>query len=272
MIAPHLGGTGAWALVVSDADPAPAVAAPDAVLEGVAQADLPATAVGQAAVTPSVVPPSGGKATGRLFVQSPVPLPSGTVVQAKVTEEFELASGKKASEEVRRQDILLFRAPLPADAPAAQAGETVLHAALPVVASRTFEVTELVQGKVHLDVLAGRESVRGKTGGNRALTVESGGAILSVPAASLEEDTAVSIEKTELSSFPPTAADVEPLSEVVLDFAGAVLGTSAGLSVEGAAQAGDTLLVARVERVLGIPRLLVVALGEANGGRITAAR
>jgi hypothetical protein len=61
--------------------------------------------VGQAAVTPSVVPPAGGEATGRLFVQSPVPLPSGTVVQAKVTEEFELVSGKKASEEVRRQDI-----------------------------------------------------------------------------------------------------------------------------------------------------------------------
>ena len=49
-----------------------------------------------------------------------------------------------------------------------------------------------------------------------------------------------------------------------------VLGTSAGLSVAGEAQAGDTLLVARVERVLGIPRLLVVALGEANGGRIAA--
>jgi hypothetical protein len=198
-------------------------------------------------------------------VQSPVPLPSGTVVQAKVTEEFELVSGKKASEEVRRQDILLFRAPLPADAPAAETGVTVLHAALPVAPSRTFGTAELVQGKVHLDVLSGRESVRGKTGGNRAVTVESGGAILSVPASSLEEDTAVSIEKTELSSFLPTGEDAAPLAEVVLAFAGAVLGTSAGLSVEGTAEVGETVLVARVERVLGIPRLLVVALAEANG-------
>jgi len=63
--------------------------------------------------------------TSPLFVQSPTPLPSGTVVQAKVTEEFELASGQTASEEVRRQDILLYRAPLPADAPEAIAGETV---------------------------------------------------------------------------------------------------------------------------------------------------
>jgi hypothetical protein len=38
---------------------------------------------------------------------------------------------------------------------------------------------------VHLDVLAGRESVRGKTGGNRPLTMELGGAILSVPAPGL---------------------------------------------------------------------------------------
>jgi hypothetical protein len=269
-LAVSLPETGAWALVTPDDDPAPAVPAVHELLEGVAQADLPVTAVGQAAVTPSVVPPAGGEATGRLFVQSPVPLPSGTVVQAKVTEEFELTSGKKASEEVRRQDILLFRAPLPADAPAAETGVTVLHAALPVAPSRTFETAELVQGKVHLDVLSGRESVRGKTGGNRAVTVESGGAILSVPASSLEEDTAVSIEKTELSSFLPTGEDAAPLAEVVLDFAGAVLGTSAGLSVEGAAEAGETVLVARVERVLGIPRLLVVALAEANGGRITA--
>ena len=57
---------------------------------------------------------------------------------------------------------------------------------------------------------------------------------------------------------------------MVLDFTGAVLGTPAGVSVEGEAQAGETLLVARVERILGIPRLLVVALAEANGGRIAA--
>ncbi len=88
-----LGGTGAFALVVPDSEP-------------------------------SVVAPTGGTASGRLFVLSPTPLPSGTAVQAKVTEEFELASGQKASEEVRREDILLFRAPLPADAPATPAGES----------------------------------------------------------------------------------------------------------------------------------------------------
>jgi hypothetical protein len=274
-----LGGTGAWALVAPDADPAPALPAAGEVLPGVAQADLPPTAVGQAAVEPSVIPPSGGKATGRLFVESPQPLPSGTVVQAKVTEEFELASGKTASEEVRRQDILLFRAPLPAGAPEAAAGETVLHAALPVTPSRTFAAAaELVQGKVHVDVLAGRESVRGKTGGNKELTLQSGVAILSVPAASLAEDTVVDIQESALSPFLPATSDLQPLAEVVLDFTGAMLGTSAGLSIvcnEGtcpcaAGCAGDTLLVARVERVLGIPRLLVVALAEANGGRIAA--
>ncbi len=273
-----LDGTGSYALVVPDPEPAPAVPEPPGVLPGVAQADLPATAVGQGAVEPSVVPPTGGTASGRLFVLSPTPLPSGTAVQAEVTEDFELASGQKASEEVRREDILIFRAPLPADAPATPAGETVLHAVLPVTASRTFETAELLQGKVHLDVLAGRESVRGETGGNRERTVQSGDAILSVPASSLAEDTAVSLEESSLSSFLPAEADVEPLAEVVVDFAGAVLGTSAGLSVAcvsgtctcSGGCAGDTLLVARVERVLGIPRLLVVALAAVNAGRIAA--
>ncbi len=226
-----VGGTGTYALVVPDPEPAPAVPAAGEVLPGVAQADLPATAEGQAAVEPSSVPPTGGTAGGRLFVLSPTPLPSGTVVQAKVTEEFELASGQRASEEVRREDILLFRAPLPADAPPTPAGETVLHAVLPITPSRTFETAELKQGKVHLDVLAGRESVRGQTGGNKEVTVQSGEAILSVPAASLAEDTAVSLEEESLSPLLPGETDVEPLAEVVVDFAGAVLGTSAGLSV-----------------------------------------
>lgn len=265
-----LAGTGAYALVAPDADPAPALPAPGEVLPGVAQADLPPAAVGQAAVEPAVLPPSGGTAAGRLFVQSETPLPSGTVVQAKVTEEFELASGKTASAEVRRQDILLFRAPLPADAPQPVAGETVLHAVLPVAPSRTFETADLVRGRVHLDVLAGRESVRGQTGGNKELTLQSGGAALSVPAASLAEDTVVDVQESALSSFLPAASDLEPLGEVVVDFTGALLATSAGLSIEGEALAGETLLVARVERVLGIPRLLVVALAEASGGRIAA--
>jgi hypothetical protein len=69
-----LEGTGAFALVTPDADPAPVVPAAGEALPGVAQADLPATAVGQAAVQPAILPPSGGKATGRLFVQSPSPL------------------------------------------------------------------------------------------------------------------------------------------------------------------------------------------------------
>jgi hypothetical protein len=197
-----------------------------------------------------------------------VPLPSGTVVQADVKEEYELSSGQTASEEPRRQDVLLFQAPSIAEA---TPGTTTVRAEFPIAPSRTFELTELVEGTVSLAILAGRESVRGTLGGNQALTLEAGGIVLTVPASSLAQDTAVSITKpTELSSFLATGSSFEPVSEALLDFAGASLTTSAGLSIEGTVEAGETWLVVRVDRVLGIPRLLVVALAEASGGRIAA--
>src|SRR5262249_8611680 len=99
-----LPGVGSWSLVVPDAEPAPGLPPAGTVLPGLSAVELPTTATSEGTVEPSVVPPTGGlPATGRLSVESPVPLPSGTVVQADVKEEYELASGKTASEEPRRQ-------------------------------------------------------------------------------------------------------------------------------------------------------------------------
>jgi hypothetical protein len=40
-------------------------------------------------------------------------LPSGTAVQAEVTETYRLANGQVASEERRLDDVLLFQSPVP---------------------------------------------------------------------------------------------------------------------------------------------------------------
>ncbi len=120
------------------------------------------------------------------------------------------------------------------------------------------------------DILAGRESARGTTGGQAPVVVESGAFQLAVAAQALPRDTAFTVrEEATLSAFLPAAAGYEPLAEAVLDFAGAELGLPAELSVKAAGPgAGDTLVVARVERVDGIPRLAVVALAAASGERL----
>ncbi len=83
---------------------------------------------------------------------------------------------------------------------------------------------------------------------------------------SLGQDTAVALEATELSSFLPEALGVTALREAVVDLSGARLSMDAELSMDAAVvPAGGTLVVARVERLAGVPRLVVVSPGRAGG-------
>ncbi|HEX6096862.1 MAG TPA: Ig-like domain-containing protein [Thermoanaerobaculia bacterium] len=254
----------AHALVVLDND-AP-ISAPLAgeVLPGVEMVPLPGTAISSGNVEPAVLPPTGGSAKGTVALQSPTPLPSGTVVQAHVSETYTLSSGEAASEEPRPQDIVLYRFP-------AREG-AALGAEIPIVPSRTFD--DLVEGRVHLDILAGREGVRGKTGGNEAVTVTDGGASLTVASGSLPEDTAVSVKASAISPFVPSNSAFTAFAEIVADFSGRTLASPAQLSADAAGvAAGDTLLVARVDRLGGVPRFVVVAAAElVNGRAVTRAQ
>ena len=150
-----------------------------------------------------------------------------------------------------------------------------LTASFPIVPSRTFAVTELASGTVHLDILAGRETVRGVAGGSEPVSLTSGEAILKVARGALPEDTAVAFQSVLLSSFLPSAPDLTPIAEFSIDFSGRTLAVTAELSVPAAAVAPydaaiDTLLVARVERISGIPRLVVVSLAAVTDGRVVS--
>ena len=248
----------AHALVMLDSDVALTAPLAGEVLPGAELVPLPATTISSGNVNPAVLPPTGGSATGTISIQSPTPLPSGTVVQAHVSETYTLSSGETASEEPRPQDIVLYRFP-------AREGATV-SAEIPIVPSRTFE--DLVEGRVHLDILAGREGVRGKTGGNEAVTLTDGNVTLTVASGSLPEDTAVTVKQSVISSFVPSNSAFVPFAEVVVDFAGQTLATQAELSVDATGvAAADTILVARVDRLGGIPRFVVVAAAGIIGGR-----
>jgi RHS repeat-associated protein len=257
---------GAYALVVADDEPAPPIPPPGAALAGLPMAPIPDTATSAGTVEPAVIPPTGGTARGALTVQSSSPLPSGTVVQAEIRETYRLASGGEASEEPRLEDILLYRRGSRGTACAAR-----LCAEVPITPVRTYAATEITEGTVHLDILAGREAVRGTTGGSTAVVVQDGDVRLAVPAGALAIDTAVSVRRSDLSSFLPIHPALTPLREMVVDFSGGALSLSAELSVasEGLPLDG-TLLLARVERVEGVPRLTVVALAWVVADRIVS--
>jgi RHS repeat-associated protein len=268
---------GVYALVVADSgDPAPAIPAVGDPLLGVAFAVVPTAATSTGSVDPSVVPPSGGTARGSLTVASPSALPSGTIVQAEVTETYDLVTQQTASREKRRMDIVLQRGACACTADGCAA--STLCAQVPVTPAMTFQNAELVQGRVHLDILSGREGVRGLTGGNAPVVVRVPGmeTSLSVPAGALPEETAIQVEQaSERSSFVFASDQIVPLAEVVIDFAGKTLQTAAQLRISGQnAVEGDTFLIVKVERASGVPQLVAASQGglinDAEGLRIVS--
>ena len=265
-----LPGSGDFALVSADQGPqAPAPPVVGEPLAGVALREIPAAAVSDGTVVPPTLPPAGGTARGRALVTSPEPLPSGTVVQTEVEEFYELSGGPPASTEKRRQDLLLYRGTLQALESLA-GGVPTLEGELPLTPSRSYSTAELVRGRVHLDVLSGREDVRGTAGGNQAVVVASGPARLSIPAGALPENTAVTLESAPLSGYVPSSPEWQPFGEVLVDLAGRTLALPAELQHDATGVApGGTYVLARVERVAGVPRVTGVAWAVRSGDVVT---
>lgn len=275
LVAPDLtssGGTtsvelpapGGYALVLADqTEPPLEIPEIGQPLPGAEMVALPPDAASTGTLAPPSLSPTGGTSMATLAVQSALPLPSGTVIQAIVTEQYTPSSGEPISEAARSVDLVLYRHPAPAGA--------ALAATFPVTPSRTFEVAELQTGKVHLDILAGREGARGQTGGSGAVVVQSGEATLAIAAGSLPEDTAISLFAAPLAGFLPSGGGLTPLAQLFLDFAGRTLSLPAQLSTAaGSAQPGDTLLLAQIQRFGGVPRLVAVSLAEVSGDRIVS--
>jgi hypothetical protein len=255
---------GAYALVVPDTTTPPIpVPDPGSPLSGIAVQALDPAASSSGTLNPSILPPAGGTAAATLGVQSPSFAPSGTLIQANVSETFSLASGDVVSEESRTEDILLYNALAPAN--------STMGALFPVTPSHQYTLTQLLTGKVHLDLLAGREGVRGQPGGNDALTLSDGTSTLSVPGGALSQDTAISVQSTSLENFIPTSSSLGAIQEVLVDFSGEVLNTPAQLSISSSGlNPADTFLLTQVQRINGVPHIVTVALAQVNGPNLSS--
>ncbi|MFZ1010564.1 MAG: Ig-like domain-containing protein [Candidatus Sulfotelmatobacter sp.] len=260
-----LPSTGDYALVVPDAGNAgiqiPAVGQP---LTGVAMVTLPTNATSTGSLSPGNIAPTGGTSTASLAVQSSTPLPSGTVIQSQVIETYKLTSGQLISDEPRYEDILLYQSPAPPSGSA-------VGASFPVTPSQTFQVSQLTSGDVHLNILSGRESVRGQTGGSDLVAVQSGDATLTIAAGSLPQDTAIAVAPESVDTFLPSTNTLVPLSEYNVNLSDQVLSNAAQLSVGTAgATPGSNVVVAQEQRVGGVPYLVVVAMAQVTTTNIVS--
>jgi len=255
---------GSYALVLADTTiPTLTVPASGQPLPGSAMVLLPPDATSSGSLNPASIPPTGGTSTATLPVQSSVALPSGTVIQSNLTERYTLTTGTIIADQARSEDIVLYDFQAPPGAAAV--------ATFPVTPSHTFQISSLQSGKVHLDILAGRESVRGDTGGNTAVVVQSGDATLAIAAGSLTQNTAINVTPETIADFLPSVSGLTPLAQYVLDFSDQMLTAPAQLSASaGSAQPGDNLLLVLIQRSKGVPQLVVVSLAQVTGNQMVS--
>jgi hypothetical protein len=255
---------GDYALAVIDnVTPAIPVPNPGDPLTGIDMQLLDPSASSSGSLSPAILPPSGGTSTATLGVQTTAAVPSGTVIQANISETFSLASGDNVSEQTRSEDIVLYGALAPAN--------SALGAQFAVAPSHKYTNAQLLTGKVHLDILAGREGVRGQPGGSNPLTLSDGVSTLSVPGGALNEDTAISLQSISLEDFVPTTDSQSPIQEVLVDFSGDTLNTGAQLSISSSGlNPADTYLLTMVQRIDGVPHIVMVALAQINGSNLTS--
>jgi PKD repeat protein len=265
-----LAGSGQIAFLVPDSPPhTPAAAVVGQALAGVPPVTLPGDLTATGVVMPRAAPPGdGARADGRIAVVSGTPLPSGMVVQGRVTERYDLLDGGVVVPFPFTQDLVVYAAPRTGDPPG-------LGATFPITPSRAFTLQELGQGKVRVDIVTPGADVGGRVvDATGALVIDSAGNSVEVPAGALAAGTPVSLRPLagdETQGIAPGGYTV--VAGVQLELAGATLAQGAMLSVgrPAALPDGAQVIVAQiVADPAGSRRLRIVALGEVQASRVVS--
>ncbi len=199
-------------------------------------------------------------------VTTPAPAPSGTFIQARVSERFELLDQTQVVTQPFTQDLVSYATPRPG------VGGT-LGAAFPITPSRNFTIQELMLGVVRLDVTpfidGDTASVLGPGGGT---VTNAEGDTLQVPAGALPDDVSITLRRVTAADAGVTVpAGFDLIAALQVDMVGVNLTAPAQLSIAAAAglTTQDQILVARAfNDPFGQRRLKLVAIGELSGGRL----
>jgi PKD repeat protein len=261
--------TGQYAFVVPDEAPfTPPPAAPGEMLAGLSPTSIPSTAKAAGEVVPRSAPPGdNARAVGMVILQPPQPLPSGVVVRARVTEQFDLLDASRVVPLQFVQDLVLYARPRLGDA-------GTLATRLPITPSLQFNIQQLSLGTVRLDVTVDEPTAIGAiVGDGGGSLTDAAGNVLEIPAGALSGDLAIGLlPLTTAQVSAPIPAGFTLLGAVLIDLVGASFAQPSLLSIprpsglDGSAQ----VIVAQViSDATGGRRLKIVGLGAIGASRIT---
>ena len=260
--------SGQFAVLVPDGPPsAPPVVVADDPLRGIdLPVDVPSgmTAVGE--VIPRSAPPGeSARALGRVGLIAPGPIVSGTIVQVRVSERFDLLDSSQLHTLPFTQDLVAYALPRQ------QIGGSV-GASFPVTPSRDFTIQQLMLGAIRLDVHGFVPDAAATSVGPGGGTIGNAeGDALIVPAGALQGDAPIVVRRVDLAGAGITLpAGLALIAAVQVEAPGTTFGDGTQLSTAAAGlSATDRVLVTRVfTDPLGQRRLRLVALGEVAAGRL----
>ena len=266
--------SGQLAFLIADDPPfTPPQAAAGLPLDGVAAVGFDSADAVTGAVVPRAAPPGDdARATGTIDLRPATPRPSGTVIQAFVTERYDLFDSSRVAPRPFTQDIVLYAKPVPAGR-ASLEGCPCLGASFPITPSIAFSIQQLERGVVALDVAPPAPetggSIVGPSGGTAS---DAAGNFVQVPAGALATETIVEIAavapgRTEVA----VPAGFEPLGAVQLNLGGQSLSQSATLSIpqpSGLAGNAQVVVAEVISDPRGVRRLRIAGIGHIASGRV----
>lgn len=277
---------GQYALVL--ADPAPLYPPEPSVGQELTAVTLQPSDFSLISTTGRVVPqaalPSVGlRAAGDLLLvaradAAPAPaLISGLVVNARVTEKFDLSGGDKLQPAATVQDLVLYRTPC---ATAIAGGSTEpfdpaagLRTTFPVSPSRDFTIIDLLLGKISIEITPPDTSGGIMVGADGARLLQPDGTTLNIPAGALSGTAPVTVATLPAASVSAlVGADFRLLRGVDIAIGGQSFKSSATLSipVPYGFDPAMPVLVAKKFDVKGGSRLKLVAAGTVTGSIISS--
>lgn len=278
---------GQYALVLPD--PAPAAPPQPTAGQELTAATLQSsdfsqiTAAGR--VVPQASPPSVGlKAAGDLSLSAAADattaqtLSSGLVVNAHVTEKFNLTSGDSLQPPATVQNIVLYRYPCVTNiaggvtnVPALSGAE--VRTTFPVAPSKDFTIVDLLLGKISIAITPPEQSGGIMVGTDGARLLQPDGTSLVIPAGALDRTVPVTVATLPDAGIASlVGADFKLLRGVDLTITGQTLKLGATLSIPAPTGFDPALpvVVAKKYDVKGGSKLKLVALAKQSGTIISS--
>ena len=264
-----LATSGQYAWLVADVVPAaPPPAQPGELLGGVDPLEVPAAVTASVDPQPKIAfyrPDVHSDVRGAL--STPTPLPSGTLLLARISESYVFNAGSESHPDPFTQDLVFHQT---------SADGVTLGATSIVTPSQTFDPLAFERGVIGVELRApsatGRELIAAGVDG--AIAASATGETMTVPPGAVLDRVAVAIEGLSANSvgftFPP---EFELVGAVSVEISGGALSSSALLAVPKPPQIfdGTGLLLARIDLVGGSSRLILVGTGNVVGDRIVSA-